>query len=339
MEALRQRLPQVHFHIFTQVPQWFFEDTLGNGFTYHHCVTDVGLIQRTPWEEDLKATADFLQTYLPFEQTLVETLRDEIRQTECQAILCDIAPLGIAVARKANLPAILVENFTWDWIYEGYMDAEPRLASAISYYREIFSQATYRIQTQPFCAPAPCDLIASPVSRRPKHSRHEVRARLGIDEASRAVLITMGGIEQRYTALDALKQFQDVVFIIPGSAPTFIRDANLILLPHRSGFYHPDLLHASDAVIGKVGYSTLAEAYHAGIPFGFSARERFRESGPLVAFIEQHMPSLPIPPARFLSGEWVNDLPSLLSLPKCQDNGHLINGADQIAEFLLESVL
>jgi hypothetical protein len=31
---------------------------------------------------------------------------------------------------------------------------------------------------------------------------------------------------------------------------------NLVLLPHHSGFYHPDLVNASDAVIGKVGYST-----------------------------------------------------------------------------------
>ena len=35
-------------------------------------------------------------------------------------------------------------------------------------------------------------------------------------------------------------------------------EKNLILLPHHSVFFHPDLVNASDAVVGKLGYSTLA---------------------------------------------------------------------------------
>jgi len=32
--------------------------------------------------------------------------------------ICEIAPMGILVAKETRVPAILVDNFTWDWIYQ-----------------------------------------------------------------------------------------------------------------------------------------------------------------------------------------------------------------------------
>ena len=59
------------------------------------------------------------------------------------------------------------------------------------------------------------------------------------------------------------------------------RAGNVWLLPHRSGFFHPDLVQAADAVVGKIGYSTLAETCRARIPYGFVPRAGFRESAVL----------------------------------------------------------
>ncbi|MCX8024176.1 MAG: hypothetical protein N3A60_03120 [Thermanaerothrix sp.] len=336
MEGIKTFHPDTHFDIFTNVPQWFFADTLGNGFTYHAYIVDAGIVQRTPWEEDLPATLGVLSQYIPFPLDEVNLLSKQVCDLGCQAVLCDIAPLGIAVAEKAGLPSFLIENFTWDWIFEGYLDQEPQFAPFIEYFRIWFSRATYHIQTIPVCEFRPCDLRTSPVSRAPKHSRDEMRTLLNISDQALTVLITMGGIEYRYDAIAALKQYPEVTFIIPGSADRPTREDNLILLPHRSGFYHPDLLFASDAVIGKVGYSTIAEAYHAGIPFGYAIRERFRESAPLAEFIGQNMPSLPIPTSEFLDGTWVKHLPALLALPRRASSSLYPNGAMQIASFIIE---
>ncbi|WP_299024723.1 hypothetical protein [uncultured Thermanaerothrix sp.] len=336
MENLKQKCPGVEFEIFTQVPTWFFEDTLGDGFVYHEYPADVGIVQRTPWDEDLHATFMAHAQRLPFPDEETSALSDQIRRAGCRAVLCDIAPLGIAVAEQAGLPSFLIENFTWDWIFEGYLTEEPRLASLISYYRDWFARASYHIQTDPSCEPRSHDLCVEPVSRSPKHSRSEIRARLAIPETTPTLLITMGGIEHRYAALAALREYSGVVFVIPGSASQPTRDGNLVLLPHRSGFYHPDLLFASDAVIGKVGYSTIAEAYHAGIPFGYAIRERFRESAPLAEFIRRHMPSLQIPTTEFMNGTWVKYLDELLALPHRATAETAPNGAAQIATFILE---
>ena len=74
--------------------------------------------------------------------------------------------------------------------------------------------------------------------------------------------------------------------MIPGS-PHRAHDGHIIRLPAQSAFYHPDLIHAADVVVGKLGYSTLAEVWAAGVPFGYVVRPQFPESGPLEAWAQQ----------------------------------------------------
>jgi hypothetical protein len=69
-----------------------------------------------------------------------------------------------------------------------------------------------------------------------------------------------------------------VVYGLAGASETIPREGPWLFLPHHSSAYYPDLQAASDAVTSKLGYSTLAEAYHAGVPFGFLPRVRFPES-------------------------------------------------------------
>lgn len=53
---------------------------------------------------------------------------------------------------------------------------------------------------------------------------------------------------------------------------------NLLRAPHSPDLFQPDLIDDCDAVIGKVGYSTLAEVYHTGAPFGYISLPSFVES-------------------------------------------------------------
>jgi UDP-N-acetylglucosamine:LPS N-acetylglucosamine transferase len=146
-------------------------------------------------------------------------------------------------------------------------------------------------------------------------------------------MLTMGGIPGQYPFVQQLMAYPDLVFVIPGGAAERQQQGNVILLPHRSEFFHPDLVYAADAVVGKVGYSTVSEVYAAGIPFGYILREDFREAPALAAYIEQHMPGLQIEQKRFHNGQWLTCLPQLLALPRVTRHGP--NGADQVAEFVL----
>lgn len=330
MEAITEIEPSVKFDIFTTVPTWFFNHSNTINFQHHFLLTDIGLVQKNPFQEDLTATAQHLKSFLPFERAQIATLAEKIRHLQCELVICDIAPMGILIAGEADVPSVLIENFTWDWIYQGFENAG--INEFIPYLRSIFAKATYHIQTQPICNPATVDFSAAPASRKIKTPSGEIRQKLGLTESGKVIMITAGGIPKNYGFIEKLKNQTAAHFIIPGVGQSVKMQDNLIFLPENSEFFHPDLVNASDAVIGKVGYSTIAEVYHAGIPFGYSPRARFRESKPLVHFIEDTMHGFTIEPSEFNNGDWIQRIDDLLALPRVQRK--TLNGAGQIAGFI-----
>jgi hypothetical protein len=336
MAAIRQITPDVHFEIFTQAPGWLFQDLLAGAFTLHSLLTDIGVAQSGPLVENWPLTLQRLDAFLPFDPARVADLARKIEELHCALVVCDIAPLGLAVARTAGRPSVLIENFTWDWIYAGYTDREPRLTPHIDYLQDVFASANYHIQTEPAFPTASAHLVTRPVSRAPRLSRDETRARLGLPREAPVVLITMGGIPDTYDFWGHLSECGQVYFIIPGGSETTTRRGNLALMPHRSEFFHPDLVNACDAVVGKAGYSTIAEAYHAGLPFGYVSRERFREATVLKAFLQSEMQGIEIGEPEFKAGAWVARLPELLALPRSPRPA--VNGAAQAADFICQIV-
>ena len=330
MEALAEIESSLQFDIFTTVPDWFFANSNSFGYQYHRLETDIGLIQKTPFQEDLPATVQKLKNFLPFNQSRIATVAERIRHLKCQLVVCDIAPMGIRVAKEAGVPSVLVENFTWDWIYQGY--EEQGFNEFNAYLQPIFTEATCHIQTQPICKPERVDFTADPASRKIKTPSSHIRQRLGLSDTDKLVMITAGGVSKRYGFIDKLKNQTDIHFIIPGASDSENIQNNLILLPENSVYFHPDLINAADAVIGKVGYSTIAEIYQAGVPFGYSARTHYRESKPLVDFVENHMSGLPIAESEFQNGRFTGRIKEILQIPRAQ--GNRPNGADQIADFI-----
>ncbi|MBP7691923.1 MAG: hypothetical protein KA764_08400 [Anaerolineales bacterium] len=338
MTALQARRPALAIQLFTTVPEWFFRESVRGPFTYHALATDVGLAQTSPLTADLPETVRRLDALLPFEPERVAGLAAQVRASGCRAVLCDIAALGIAVAAAAGVPSILIENFTWDWIYAGYFAEAPALRAHAAAFRELYAGAAYHIQTTPACAPSPhAALTTAPVARPTRQPRAAVRAQLGVAANAVMVLVTMGGFEAQYDFLDRLAAFPEIVFVLPLGGETTARRGNVLLLPHHTPVYHPDLLAAADAVIGKLGYSTLAEADLAGVPFGFLRRPGFRESANLAAYALDQMAAVEVPLDEFEAGAWGRFLPRLLARP--QRAAGRPNGADQIADFIFARVI
>jgi hypothetical protein len=332
IEAVGTRLAPCHFEIFTTVPSWFFADSLSVPFSWHPVTTDIGLVQENAFTEDIERTWVRLNTFLPFNRDLVADLAEQICRKQCRLILCDIAPLGITVGRKSKIPSVLIENFTWDRIYAGYPSVAGMMADHITYLRRVFDAADHHIQTEPVCFRDAADLIVGPVSRKFRTTGPEIRRKLGIPLTQKIVLITTGGIPEPHGFLDQLKKFADATFILPGSSRSPELHDNLVLLPHRSAFFHPDLVNASDAVVGKVGYSTIAEVYAAGVPFGHAARCPYPESPGLVDFISRQINGIALSEADFGNGRWLAILPKLLELPR--QPREVSNGSEQIAAYI-----
>ncbi len=329
MEALC-KLVNVRFTLATMVPEWFFLNSFSGSSTLHSIQTDVGLVQVSALEVDLPATIRELYDFYPLHKERTESLSTAF--SDCQLVISDIAPIGIAAARLVGIPSVLLENFTWDWIYESYLQVYPELKNVISDIRETYSKADIHIQASPVCSSKKCDLVTSPVARKIRNERDVVRKKLSVDKEQRLVLVSMGGGGMQKFQPCCHNNCGDTVFLIPGMSGTDAGQEHLRFLPEDSGFFHPDLVAASDAVIGKVGYSTLAEIYHAGVPFGYIRRNNFRESEPLVQFIEENMNGVEIRAEEFLNGNWAALLPRLFSMKHAA--GKRVNGADECAELL-----
>jgi UDP:flavonoid glycosyltransferase YjiC (YdhE family) len=332
MTALHDIDPKVHFDVFTRVPQWFFDDSICGQFAYHSLLTDIGLVQDSPLIEDLSKTAERLDEFLPFAGERLARLASHVRKLKCELVVCDIAPLGIAVGKAAGIPTVLVENFTWDWIYRGYTRDEPRLEKPAAYMQRVFKSADYHIQTEPVCRYGSADVVTLPVSRAPRTSRAATREKLGIPLRAKAALITMGGIPGRYEFLHSLEKERDVYFVIPGAVTKYQARGNVRLLPNRSAFFHPDLVNAIDVVVGKLGYSTVAEVYRAGIPLVYVARSRFRESRVIAPFVRKEMRGLEIGESELNDGRWLRHLPRVLDSPRLKRSRR--DGAAQAARFI-----
>jgi hypothetical protein len=332
MDALGDIDPAIAFEIFTTVPRWFFEDSLSNPFTYHPMVTDIGLAQTTPFNEDLNGTLKRLDGFFPLDRDRIDSLARLLSKRKCRLILCDISPMGIAVGKAAGIPSVLVENFTWDWIYDAYTDLDRRFQFHIEYLKEMVKGADYLIQTEPVCCYRDADLSTPPVSRKPRALPEDTRGNLKIPEGSPVILITMGGIHRQYDLQNILMKQKTMTFVISGGNQSFRRMGNVVVLPHQSGFYHPDLIHASDGVIGKAGYSTLAEVYESGAPFVFVKRPAFRECDIIDAYVKAHMVGVGITLDQFERGDWLSDLTDLLHTRRHRRKGE--TGARQAAAFI-----
>jgi len=175
-------------------------------------------------------------------------------------------------------------------------------------------------------------MTTDPISRQVRVPSLRVREELGVSPEKKIVLLTTGGVQEKYRFLKSLTSQPEVCFVVPGGSERPERHDNVILLPHHSDFFHPDLVNAADAVVGKAGYSTIAEVYQAGVPFGYVPRSNFRETAKLVAFIEKEMKGLCISIEDFQVGKWLREISQLLDLHRTQR--HDRNGSHQAAAII-----
>ena len=328
LEALQKDLPNLHPHLFTTVPESLFAETLNN-FSYHPLSCDVGLVQKNGLQTDLPATITALQESLPFDHELVNGLASNIQ--ECQLVLCDIAPLGILAAKRAGIISVLIENFTWDWIYKAYLPDHPELQQSIDYLSTQYQQADFHIRTEPVCGSQKGDLLCSPIFRRIRTPPAEIRQSLQCGNGP-LILITMGGVDLDLPFVHQLAAISDTFFILAGQQETRRLAENVLLLSRNSGYYHPDLINSADLVICKSGYSTMAECVQSGVPIVTVGRTTFPESAVLEQFCTMQLNGQTLTPEVFLAGNWLKNLDLFFS-----DHKQAIpplTGAGEAAQFI-----
>jgi hypothetical protein len=269
-----------------------------------------------------------------YDSEAIDRVARRLERLGCRLVVADIAPVGIEVAERLGKPSVLVENFTWDWIYAAYSGASQRLLHHAGQMAAVFARANLRLQAEPVCNPIPTATLVSPVGRMARSTEADVRHLLGVPRGDSVILLSMGGIRWDYGRLSELERQDRAWIVVPGGSRVFRRRGRLILLPFHAGVFHPDLVFATDLVVGKLGYSTVAEIYLAGAAFGYIARPGFPESPVLKTWVEQNLTALEIDEATFRRGDWLPRVEPLLALPRrpCER----ANGAETAARLILD---
>ncbi len=328
MAALHEKTG-AEFEVFTTVPRWFFDESIEGLFRYHDVACDVGFVQASALRYDLDRTVEALHGLLPFAQAVVDDLAVRVLDAACTAVLCDIAPLGIAVGERAGLPSVLLESFSWQWLYEPLHERCPALERFSGELDRWWRKATLHIQTEPLCwRDEAVETLVDPISRAPRLEREQARAQLSIHPDARVVVITMGGYGESLPFLERLGTMSDVIFLVTGASET-TREGNLMLFSSQDAIFMPDLLRAADALVAKLGYGIIAEAWSEGLPFAYVSRRDFREMPPLEAFVRRELPGFEITPEDFAQGGWIDRIPELLSFSR---RPRADSGADHVAE-------
>lgn len=333
ISALRSRDPSILISIYTETPASFFIQSGINDIQFHAVKTDIGLVQNSPFQSDLEETIRQLKTWNRSFDSLSLEMAGNLKKTHTDLVISDISPLGIASAQKAGIPSLLIENFTWDWIYEPYLPDYPGFKTIIETYRAVYNAADFHVQLDPVCKLSNKSSLTIPlVSRIPLKSRDETRHKLGITPAQQLGIISMGGIPYNYTNLsDYYRTSFNVKLAFLGNFESVTTVKDVIQIPHVSDFYHPDLVSAADFVIGKAGYSLIAEVITQGKPFGYINRSDFRESPCLDQFLRQVPNAIEVKPEFDSLTEVVDRLSNFSTL-----NYPHQNGAEIAADFIIQ---
>ncbi len=327
LQALQNRIPGLTANLFTTVPPSLFQSS-GIDHSYHPLSTDVGLVQRDAFTEDRVQTQAKLAELLPFAPSLINRAAELCRS--CQLIVCDISCLGIEVGKVVTIPTLLIENFTWDWIYS-QMGQDSGLEPYIELLAESYGKADFRIQTEPVCTRIACDLNCAPLARRWITPPDEIRAEVTAGER-KIVLISMGGVALEMAFWAEMQKHQEYLFLVAGQSRDGLLEDNIGLIGTNSALYHPDLINAADLLICKSGYSTIAECQQTATPVCCVTREDFAESRVIERYVSEEMNGTVIDENYFFSGNWLGDLGKMATRERAPLP---VNGADQAAEFIL----
>lgn len=303
-----------HWEIYTSVPKWFFDNSGIKDYSYTELVTDIGLAQLDPFNIDLVETETKLREFMTNFESIAIKIAKVIEQKCVRLIFADISSLGVYAGKVAGVKTILIENFVWDFIYEPYGN-NFELHQMGCKLRDYALMIDLHFSTEPYCVVYPGSCEVSPVARQARKDKLDIRSSLKISKEQYLVLISMGGIESSIQFEELIRLNPRLTFLYPGSFGS-LSAPNLIRLPHHHNYFHPDLVNASDVIIAKLGYSSLAEAYIHGVNGCFIANHRNPESAVLAKFVIDEQMGVVLSDAELSTFDWTKCLENTLSLPR-----------------------
>jgi len=310
--------PHLFVHIRTDAPGWFFKLNLTKNYEVHRCKIDVGAVQRTSFFVDKQATLQQLERLLKEQNKLVEREVDFAGQVKAQLIVADVPFLAFEIAHRLHVPGIAIANFSWDWIYDSFVDVLPGFSQPIERIRSAYRKADLLLRL-----PMHGDLDVFPhskdiplIARGAVRTKEDVRRALGIRPTDKHLLALVAFRAEDLANVDLtpLNRSESVRYVTLGLANAPAPCLNI----SPDFMYFPDLVNACDVVISKPGYSLNSEIIANRTPLLYTPRPDFVECDVLIQGLERFAVAQALDREAFLAGSWEVPLMALTSPARVQ---------------------
>ncbi|KAF3968213.1 hypothetical protein CMV_007874 [Castanea mollissima] len=339
VEVARQLILAGHdVHVVTGAPDFVFTSEIQSPRLFiRKVLLDCGAVQADALTVDRLASLEkYHETAVVPRASILEAEIEWLNSIKADLVVSDVVPVACRAAADAGIRSVCVTNFSWDFIYAEYvMAAGNHHRSIVWQIAEDYSHCEFLIRLPGYCPmPAFRDVIDVPlVVRRLHKSRKEVRKELGIGDDVKLVILNFGGQPAGWNLKEEYLPSGWLCLVCGASnqelPPNFIKLAK--------DAYTPDLIAASDCMLGKIGYGTCSEALAFKLPFVFVRRDYFNEEPFLRNMLEYYQSGVEMIRRDLLTGHWKPYLERAISLKPCYEGG--INGGEIAAQILQETAI
>ena len=338
IKTLLKKHFDLFFHIRTDAPKWIFELNLDSNYQLHNVKLDVGAVQETSFHIDKKKTFDEVAKLYQQKDEIVKRESAFAAQAGANLIIADIPPLAFDIAKAAGIPGVGLANFSWDWIYQDYLDEIPEFNSLIQQIRSSYNQADLLLRL-PFYG----DLSAFSkitdiplIARKAELPKERVLQLLEIEPRKRdkLILLAFRANDLKEVDFEKIESMQGFKFVTLGLSKTY---KNCMNIP-ANFIRFPNLLNACDAAISKPGYGLVAEIIANQTRLLYTSRTDFVEYEFLVQGLKEYAVAQELPRKDFFAGNWQQPLEALLQQTSdCQRIE--LNGAEKAADEVLAMIV
>ncbi|XP_050259528.1 L-arabinokinase-like isoform X2 [Quercus robur] len=340
VEVVRHLIRAGHdVHMVTGAPDFVFTSEIQSPrLLFRKVVLDCGAVQADALTVDPIASLEkYSQMSVLPRASVLATEVQWLNSIKADLVISDVVPIACRAAADAGIRSVCITNFSWDFIYAEYvMVAGSHYQSVLQQIAEDYSHSEFVIRL-PGYSPMPAfrGVIDVPlVVRRLHKSREEVRKDLGVPDDVKLVIFNFGGQPAGWKMKEEYLPAGWLCLVCGASdnqelPPNFIKLAKDV--------YTPDLIAASDCMLGKIGYGTVSEAMAYKLPFIFIRRDYFNEEPYLREMLEYYQGGVEMARRDMLSGCWIPYLERAVNLKPCYEGG--TNGGELAAHILQDTAV
>jgi hypothetical protein len=332
VQELARRRP-LRLTVQADLPDAFLAERLPAAYRQVRAAPDPGLPMdgplRTRWAEALAAYAAYVReeaAHLARQQSL-------FAEDPPDVMVADVPWIPLVAASRMGIAAVGLCSLNWLDILRGSPVGD-RLPAGVAE-----SLGAGYAAADLFIRPAPGQPMSwlerlvpvGPIASLGVNRAAELRARLGLPDSARLVLLHFGGIPLD-TAMASWPIAEGVHWLVPGAQCPLRPDVSAI---EALGMPFVDIVASADLLVTKPGYGAFTEAACHGLPVLYVPRGDWAEEPHLVDWLHQRVPAAAIGLDALLAGRLAGPLARLFAEPRRP--GCAPTGAAEAAD-LIESL-